>query len=1183
MKPISISIKGLNSFVEEQTIDFEKLSSQGLFGIFGPTGSGKSTVLDAITFALYGQIARESNKKNKSEYINTNLDTARVVFEFEVNSDTSRRYKIIRELKRNKKGSVQTGECKIVSLTENEILGEKERETSEAIKKIIGLEYEDFVKTVVLPQGGFNDFLKMEGKDRREILERLFNLEKYGRDLEIKIGEQVKKVELEKSTIEGELKAYGEISEDLVKEQEQLVNKSKEELQILEKEKKASDQDFERSKAVFELQKNLLELEKGLQQELSNAPQIEGLKRQLDEANKATILEPMFKSYRVLNERGSKAKNELSQLEEHHKEMVQLQKDLSELFQKIDEEKNTRYPELLKKQAALDGSLERWQKHSENKKRLSTIDEELTKSEQKAKQIESKNEQLISQKIELEKDILSKKDWIKQNKVSQEEKNRLTEAVTYFDKRKDLTERFELLSSEVLKAQEKLKQIEQEIADLKMKQTELWEQKNSLCKQQELYKQSPFADPLHLVEKKQKFLQQIEEIGQRSKKQQEYIEISNSLTELLAGRESHQKKMFTAGSEYQKKQQEYQELLMKNSADVIRRSLHEGDLCPVCSNLVKDLREEDLKQDDNTTVLLGQIQIQLEELGKEQQQLVQMKGSMDEKISSLEKTKKELDEELQRPMSEPDKDVLQEQFLKDEQEDQKIRSGLKEYENSLKELEQKEYNLQNLMVAKLATSDAIKEQLTKDLGLSETLHQEIELVSGKLKNVFGDRSDTTPREQLEALNKIQEKIDAIQSEVESSDQKQIERSNEIERLRNDLTELKSVFAGMKAQRQELELIIENDRKQLESLLGSAMDPTTEIEKNKRSIQDLQDRFEKVKRDKDENDRQMNEVSKQKDLAQQNLDSMREMARSSQRELYEKIEMLEIVNFSDLNDQQKFDQLKEWIPKIESKALSDEGKRSKNEQIEQHQRFVSSQKGQIENVKKQIGDHHISEEIFENIKQKNSEINQKFEELLKKLARDQQIYNDKKTKLEQVRELCVRQQKITDRFELLKELRQVFMGKKFVEFMAMKQLDYVTIEATQILSDITNGAYYLEVDEEGAFKIRDNKNGGAIRNVKSLSGGETFVVSLSLALALSAQIQLKGVAPLELFFLDEGFGTLDDDLLEVVMDALEKIQHDRLKIGIISHVEQLKQRIPVKLMVTPAKMGEGGSKVKIEYS
>ena len=92
-----------------------------------------------------------------------------------------------------------------------------------------------------------------------------------------------------------------------------------------------------------------------------------------------------------------------------------------------------------------------------------------------------------------------------------------------------------------------------------------------------------------------------------------------------------------------------------------------------------------------------------------------------------------------------------------------------------------------------------------------------------------------------------------------------------------------------------------------------------------------------------------------------------------------------------------------------------------------------------------------------------------------------------------------------------------------------------------------------------------------------------MASLALALSLSSQIQLKGTAPLELFFLDEGFGTLDDNLLDIVMSSLERIHNDKLKVGIISHVEAIKNRVPVKLILTPSEAGKGGSKVRIEKS
>ena len=174
MRPIKLKIKGLNSFIEEQTIDFDKLTDRGLFGIFGPTGSGKSTILDGITLSLYGDLARKS-----SNYINTNCDTLSVSFEFQITSANIKRYKVERSFKRDKKTKgIKTAGAKLLDIANGElILAEKVREVDKSCEEIIGLSLDDFTRTVVLPQGKFSEFLKLEGKQRREMLERLFNLQ----------------------------------------------------------------------------------------------------------------------------------------------------------------------------------------------------------------------------------------------------------------------------------------------------------------------------------------------------------------------------------------------------------------------------------------------------------------------------------------------------------------------------------------------------------------------------------------------------------------------------------------------------------------------------------------------------------------------------------------------------------------------------------------------------------------------------------------------------------------------------------------------------------------------------------------------------------------------------------------------------------------------------------------------
>ena len=162
-----------------------------------------------------------------------------------------------------------------------------------------------------------------------------------------------------------------------------------------------------------------------------------------------------------------------------------------------------------------------------------------------------------------------------------------------------------------------------------------------------------------------------------------------------------------------------------------------------------------------------------------------------------------------------------------------------------------------------------------------------------------------------------------------------------------------------------------------------------------------------------------------------------------------------------------------------------------------------------------------------------------------------------------------------------ELSKLFIGNAFVEFLAIGKLKNIAYNASQKLNKISNGHYALMVNEDSDFLIIDNYNNGETRRVATLSGGESFLVSLSLALALSSQIQLKNKANLEFFFLDEGFGTLDSNLLEKVIESLENLKNnEKINIGLISHIEDLKERIPKKLLVSSPISGERGSIVEL---
>lgn len=163
------------------------------------------------------------------------------------------------------------------------------------------------------------------------------------------------------------------------------------------------------------------------------------------------------------------------------------------------------------------------------------------------------------------------------------------------------------------------------------------------------------------------------------------------------------------------------------------------------------------------------------------------------------------------------------------------------------------------------------------------------------------------------------------------------------------------------------------------------------------------------------------------------------------------------------------------------------------------------------------------------------------------------------------------------FSDLERLRSLLYGNKFMEFVAGEYLADISESATELLLKLTNGRYFIRYEQ--GFFVGDNFNGGELRSVNTLSGGETFLVSLSLALALSAAIYAKSLRPIEFFFLDEGFGTLDEKLIDTVMDSLEKLKNKHFAIGLISHVEELKHRIDNKIVVTAASES-GGSTIKI---
>lgn len=155
-------------------------------------------------------------------------------------------------------------------------------------------------------------------------------------------------------------------------------------------------------------------------------------------------------------------------------------------------------------------------------------------------------------------------------------------------------------------------------------------------------------------------------------------------------------------------------------------------------------------------------------------------------------------------------------------------------------------------------------------------------------------------------------------------------------------------------------------------------------------------------------------------------------------------------------------------------------------------------------------------------------------------------------------------------KVAKELARHLSANGFEKWVLDEALERLVLGATQILHDLSGGAYSLLLDPKTrSFFVRDHKNADALRSARTLSGGETFLASLALALALAdqvAEMAAAGAVRLESIFLDEGFGTLDPDTLDTVASAIEELGARGRMVGLVSHVRELAERMPVRYVV-----------------
>lgn len=291
MIPIQLIIEGLYSYRQRQTIDFAQLTHAGLFGIFGAVGSGKSSILEAISYALYGDTER-LNARDKRSYNMMNLKSDRAYIAFDFYNHENKKFRATREFKRNSKNFEDVRPPKAAFYQwEQEKWLPLDHTSAE---QIIGLTYTNFKRTIIIPQGQFKEFLELGATERTKMMKDIFNLQRY--DLQDKVSELKKASQSTLDSLNGQLMGYEHITEEEIRSKTTALKTKEHQLALLQRSHDALEEKYRRLENLMEDFKTLEQKEADLSQLKKREGEIREQQKKLEAFEHLSgIFAPLFK------------------------------------------------------------------------------------------------------------------------------------------------------------------------------------------------------------------------------------------------------------------------------------------------------------------------------------------------------------------------------------------------------------------------------------------------------------------------------------------------------------------------------------------------------------------------------------------------------------------------------------------------------------------------------------------------------------------------------------------------------------------------------------------------------------------------------------------------------------------------------------------------------------------------
>ncbi|MEE9886348.1 AAA family ATPase [Acinetobacter nosocomialis] len=1196
MKILSIRIKNLASLADEHFIDFESapLAHAGLIAIVGKTGAGKSTILDAMCLALFNRVPRLKDSDGKLKDVDgsellTNSPltvlrrgTGHGFAELCFIAQDQKRYLARWEIKRareNPNGKLQSVQRHLKCLTDGVVLADKAKAVDEKVKQITQLSFEQFTRAVLLAQSEVTAFLKARDSERGELLEYLTNSSIFA-----KIGElafrKTADIAKQRKQLEEFLGHIEILSDEEIAAFTEQYQQAQENYQQLEQQKHVLDKQQQWFERKAKLEQEVQAKQQQFQTQQNHYQQLASEREQLKRLEVFSEIRPQV---------FQQAQN-LQTLQQLEPQIQQAQTKFNDLLQ-IFETGQKQY-QLAEQQLKQTLDFEQQHQHALNQVRQSIqerafIADEYKKCKEKRQVLEQKLSPLQQQQNAVQQQIAQ----LEQNKIHLQQQLIQTQQYAVLDK--GLSAHLHQLGQFIQNYQT----IEQQIGNPTLARQKLSEAKSELeqltdslgtveqielkLEQQRKDKDQKLAQvtQLDLIQQKIKIyhelyaeLQQFTEKHTQASAQEQQLKTVYQLAE-----QDYQ----TAKTEREKLQHilQQQRLLHTENIEQLRANLKEGEACLVCGSTHHPYRVDD-----------SAVSKALFDLQQQQEQ----------QAIALEQTKFNAWQTQQHALTQCSAELEQVQ---------KYLTQLKAKQSSLQqELEQAinlnqlhiEHNqapeqiLQTLNELRQATQTAISSFDSENLRLTQAIKQHNQLVQTIQRN----------ESLLNTAQQWQQQVQHIVECLSETEQQAWQQASS--QTAKQTWAILDVRAKQLEQQEQLSQRFEQQQQELKMLTASLEQMAKQIDEIDQNLQEItlkgQQNNEKavslIQQMTGRTDIKPHEWLIEHDAKRQHRQTAYHEAKQrfeQTRQHFEQqkqaLDQLKHQYQHTAHHQQQVDeQIQNWLKAHTDFQASDltaliqinsAQEQDIRNRLNHAERLLSEASSALKTMQEQLSEHLQTQPDIEYEK-----LVTLIQDNIAKLKAQLEVRDGLKLKLELHQQNLAKQQQYAEQIQNIQQEEHRWSkisgligdakGKEFRDYAQQYHLDILVEHANQQLAMLSQRYTLKRLDQSLSLAIIDHDMDGETRSVASLSGGESFLTALALSLAIANMA--SGSMKIESLFIDEGFGTLDASSLHMVMNALDQLQNQGRQVILISHIQEMHERIPVQIQVKP--LGAGASIIEV---